>query len=337
MYFGTLGQMVSRSLRFLGLFSLLCCWLAVTPARAAGYLYAAGPYNVFVQNNFTQINSDTIGAVAAGGTITVTGGFSLASGNPTGLTYSVIAGTQFQASPGASGTVTGNLYAGSLAGMTPSDTITGTTTTLATTAVPIDFANQFSQLSALSTSLAGYADTGGSGNGCANSFGNIVCTANGTGLNVINIPYSTTQSGNGGTVTSADLTRNLTFNIGGGATAVVINVAGVGAFSLGGAGGWTVNGDSQKLLFNFSKATSITLASNTAFFTSLLAPGAAVTGGGGQFDGSFIASSFSGSTEFHALLFNGTLPQPGGSAPEPATLAMFAGGAVVLAVARRKR
>ncbi len=328
--------MLCRSPHSWGLSLLIFCGLAAIPLPAASYLYAAGPYNVFVQNNFSLTNSDTTGAVAAGGTITVTGGFSLASGNPTGLTYSVIAGTQFQASPGASGTVTGNLYAGTLAGMTPSDTVTGATTTLATTPEPIDFANQFSQLGALSTSLAGTADTVASGNGCTNSYGSISCTANATGLNVIDIPFSATQSGNGGTVTSADLARNLTFNIGAGATAVVINVAGVGAFSLGGAGGWTVNGDPQKLLFNFSKATAIALASNTGYFTSLLAPAAAVTGGGGQFNGTFIASSFSGSTEFHNLLFNGTLPQPA-STPEPATFAMMGGGALLLLAARRAR
>ena len=76
----------------------ICVALLLTTvgaARATTYLYAASPYNVFVQNNFTLYSSDVQGGVAAGGTINVSA-ISLALGTsasafPGG--YSVVGAT----------------------------------------------------------------------------------------------------------------------------------------------------------------------------------------------------------------------------------------------------
>lgn len=316
--------------------------LSVGEARANSYLYAAGPYAVFLRNDFTMTGSDTVGAVAAGGTITVSS-ISLASGNPTGITYSVIAGTDFVANGG--GSLNGNLYDGTAGGINSSFTVSGAITNGNgnPNSAPIDFADQFNKLNALSTSLAAIANT--SGSGCTNYYATITCTANAPGLNIINIPAGTSQSATGGVVNSYDLgvghNYGIVINVGSLATAVVINVAGT-SVSLGGSG-WTVNGDSQKVIFNYSTATSLKLGS-TGYATSLLAPGAAVVGGGGNFNGNFIALSFSGVTEFHtSSMFNGVLPLPStvanasvSATPEPGSWALMLGGGLALWLLRRK-
>src|SRR3954454_6492394 len=138
--------------RPIGLLSLFL--LAGAGAHASSYLYDASPYSVFVRNNFSLSGSDTVGAVAAGGTIAVGGGISLASGSPGGVTYSVFAATDFIANSG--GSMNGNLYDGTAGGINQSFTVHGTITSgngnPSTT--PIDFADQFSKLGALSTYLA---------------------------------------------------------------------------------------------------------------------------------------------------------------------------------------
>ncbi len=320
-----------RSLGFLG---FLLALFGAGSAHATSYLYSASPYSVFVRNNFGLNGSDTIGAVAAGGTITVGSGISLASGNPAGVTYSVLAATDFIANSG--GSINGNLYDGTAGGISAGFTVSGVITNgngnPAT--APIDFADQFKKLSTLSAYLTTLGSSGG-GDGCINYFQTIKCYANNAGVNIINIPNGNAQSGNAGVVNSFDLGSNngVEFYIAAGAT-MVINVP-VGSGTLG-TTGWTVNGGSQNLLFNYANATSLTLGGPLGLQASLLAPSAAVNKNGGNFDGNFIASSFSGLTEFHNTLFSGTLPSvPAGATPEPASLALLAGGLALFAFRRR--
>ncbi len=90
----------------------------------------------------------------------------------------------------------------------------------------------------------------------------------------------------------------------------------------------------EDVLYNFYQATSIQLGG--AMVGSVLAPDAAVTGNGQQFDGSLVAASFSsgtaGGTEFHNLIFAGTT-----FTPEPAPLACVGAGLIVLAFVRKRR
>jgi choice-of-anchor A domain-containing protein len=319
------------------LFKILFSFVATAGmAQASSYLYAASPYNVFVRNNFSLSGSDTIGAVAAGGTITVGGGISLASGNPGGVRYSVLAATDFVATSG--GSMQGNLYDGTAGGINPSFTVSGTTTNGNGNPLtsPIDFADQFTKLDALSAYLATLPTSGG-GDGCVNYYQTIKCYANNPGVNVINIPAGNAQSGNGGVVNSYDLGNNygVELHIAPGAT-LIINVP-IVTGTLG-SSGWTVTGGSQNVLFNYSNATSLTLGGPLGFDASLLAPYAAVTKNGGNFDGNLIASSFSGLTEFHNTLFAGTLPDvPAEATPEPAAFELLGGGLLALVGVKRRR
>jgi choice-of-anchor A domain-containing protein len=307
-------------------------------ARAATYLYAASPYNVFVQDNFTLNGSDVVGGVAAGGTISVSS-ISLASGTGAGSFpggYSVIGATDVVAT---SGSMNGDLYDGTVGGTSSSFTVNGSVTDGDgnPTSAPIDFSNAFHQLDSLSTSLGSQASTGS--DSCTNYYATITCTASNSGLNVIDIPAGIRQSGTGGIVNSYDLGHNygIVINI---TTpdpnvTLVINVMGTSAY-LGGAG-FTVNGNARKVLFNFPQAQTLVLGSS-GITASVLAPLAAVTAGGGFVDGNFIALSMTqGTTEFHNDLFTGVLPQPSSDAPEPLTLAMIGGGLLLLGWRRRRR
>jgi choice-of-anchor A domain-containing protein len=323
--------------RFLGIYAVVLL-MSAGSARATGYLYSASPYNVFVQNNFTLNGSDVVGGVAAGGTISV-GSVSLASGTGTTLFpggYSVIGATDVLAT---SGSMNGNLYDGTAGGISSGFTVHGSVTDGDGNpdSAPIDFPDAFHQLDSLSTSLASQAATGS--DSCSNYYGTITCTAGNSGLNVIDVPAGAGQSGTGGTVNSYDLGHNygivIDITTSDPNVTLVINVMGTSAY-LGGAG-FTVNGNFQKVLFNFPQAQTLVLGSS-AITASVLAPLAAVTAGGGNLDGNFIALSMTqGTTEFHDDLFTGVLPQPPSATPEPLTGAMIGGGLLLLLGWRRRR
>jgi choice-of-anchor A domain-containing protein len=318
----------------------ICVALLLTAAgtaRAAGYLYAASPYNVFVENNFTLDASDVQGGVAAGGTVSVSG-ISLASATGSGSFpggYSVIGATDVVA---GNGSMNGNLYDGNAGGVPSSFTVNGSVTDGGGPASsPIDFADAFHQLDTLSTSLGSHAATGS--DSCANSYGSITCTASNSGLNVIDVPAGFSQSGNGGTVNSYDLGHNYNLVIDITTTdpnaTVLINVMGTSAY-LDGAG-FTVDGNAQKVIFNFPQAQTLILGSS-ALTASVLAPFAAVTAGGGSVAGNFIALSMTqGTTEFHNDLFTGVLPQPSSATPEPLTMALIGSGLLLLGWRGRRR
>ena len=308
-----------RNLRLVGVLSVFSLGFAVNRAEAASYLYGASPYSVFVQNYFSFGGPDSVGAVAAGGNITLGASASVASGYSLGTfpNPALVAGGALSCPNQCE--VNGNIYAGSESG-TIYDNTTGFKNAIGGPD-PIDFSDTFTQLKGLSTWLTGLGTT--SGDGCTFAFTTLTCTAAASGLNVIDIPAT-------GTVNAALLgTANLAFDISPGAT-LVIDVAGVSG-SLGSPGhGFSVT-DKQKLLFNYSSATTLITLGGTVD-GSLLAPWANVStgsglSGGGQFTGNLIAQSYSGSgLEFENDLFNGDVPEPG-------TFAMLGGGVTMLLAA----
>lgn len=89
----------------------------------------------------------------------------------------------------------------------------------------------------------------------------------------------------------------------------------------------------NNLLFNFSKATTLT-DSNVSIFGSVLAPGAALQFGYNHDNGSLIGASLNGHVEMHNDPFEGPLPQ---ADPEPSSLVPMGIGSLVLVLALRLR
>jgi len=266
-------------------------------AYAGSYLDVVESYNVFLRNNFSDYNADTWGGVAAGGTVSTTGGFGFGTHNPN-LAYTVIATLDFRTT--GSGSINGNLYDGTAGGINANFAVNGTTINGKgnPATVPIDFADTFGKLGSLSASLG--AMSANPGNGCRNSYNSIVCTAAASGLNIINIGAGTSQSANSGTANSYDIGNNygIQLNVTDPNATVVVNVAGSGQRFTSGAG-FAVSGVSYThVLFNYYEAMSLVLGTS-GVTASLLAPFADVNKlqSGGNFDGNFIAKSFYGGSE----------------------------------------
>jgi choice-of-anchor A domain-containing protein len=117
---------------------------------------------------------------------------------------------------------------------------------------------------------------------------------------------------------------------------VIVNVSGTSDSFTGGS--INMNGVSESnVIFNFSQANSVSIA-NMSFNATLLAPLANFNGGGGQLNGQLIVNNAAGTTEFHNVLFSGTLPGGGVSAtPEPSTWLMVLGGIGAVVFSNRRR
>jgi len=292
---------------------------------ASSLVPAAGPYNVFVLNDFTAANSDIQGGLAAGGNVNISSysvGSNLSAGDissfPSG--YTLVAGGSLTAGPGTLffGNAFGNTT--SLTSFTLND---GSLTTGGTS--PVDFAAATTQVDSLSTTLAGMSST--AGDSCVLVATTVTCSATADGLNVINVADPSIFDGNTINVTSSG--SNVT---------LVINVPGTS--DTFGGGGFTAFLNGTTLLFNYYQATNIQLG-DTGYTTSLLAPLATVLAdSGGQFNGTFVAASFGGGQiEFHNTdtftpqLFNN---------PEPSSLSLAGIGGVLMLfagmfLARRRR
>jgi choice-of-anchor A domain-containing protein len=192
---------------------------------------------------------------------------------------------------------------------------------------PIDFLSAKTSLDSLSTTLA--ADTA---NGTVDhSYSTYTLTGGDSTLNVFNLSDSAYSGA----------TINITAPAG---STVVVNVSGSAASFNGGS--INLNGVSQNdVIFNFSAATTLSLAS-IAFEGTILAPDAAFTGSWGQINGQLIALSAAGTTQLNNDIFSGYLSSTtsgGGvntgqqtATPEPSTWIMIASGLVAVAFFRRK-
>jgi len=299
----------------------ILAWVAAASGARAGTLLMAAPYNVFLLGNFNDYGSDTEGALAAAGTITLSSFQVAGNYSPSSAFFTLVAGTDLVA---VSGSVNGKVYDPSPGGIGQSFSITPGNLSTGDPG-PIDFADAASELNALSGGLAGMATT--AGDSCTPNFYYLECNATQHGLNIINIP-DTSYLGNGHApminATYADAT--IVLNIGSAANTLT-------------NGGWSINGvSSTHILLNFYGTTSLTF--NGSVPVSVLAPKANVgVGGDGALDGNFIAYSFSGQYQFNDALFAGDLPAFGMPAPEPAGAALIGGALAALGVfltARRK-
>jgi len=304
-------------------------------APAVASAETAADFNLFVLGDMTVRSNDTEGRVAVGGNASLDG-YSVGAVIPGNQTNLVVGGSLFA----TNGSVNGNVTAGSLVGNTGTAADPSWSHGTITVGAPtVDFAAEGTRLTALSSYLGAYANTGSviiEGDNCGNGNNNCRLTFNATaaGLNVFNIDSQYLSDTN-------TININLSAN-----STILVNVSGT---SLRLDGGMAVNGgNSSQVLFNLYQATSFTNG-NFGMMGSVLAPTATVVGGGGQLNGQLIVQSFTGdgwwqftqgATQINNVKFAGDLLSltPPTMVPEPATWAlMIAGFGMVGATLRRRR
>ena len=313
------------SLRAVG-FGVVLCAVSLPLAPVSSGASLLTPYNVIVSGSFND-SGDVGGGLAVGGSATL-GTLNVADGlNGEPLT-AFPNDTTLVITGGASG---GELAAGNYYISPPDATFFNNGTGTKDTTDPVS--TSMAPFSAQSTAWSLDATT--AGDGCStNTITHVTtCSVTKVGLNVIDLSAAQASeigSGNALDITGVSSTSWL-----------IINVAGTsdtlsGDMQIDGhpnAGNSSPIG-AEDVLFNFYNATSLTLGGSS--MGSVLAPGANVIGGGGQFVGSLVAESFiagtsCGGTEFENFTFQG------GSAPEPAPVLFVGVGMMALALFLRRR
>ena len=248
--------------------------------------------------------------------------------------YTLVAGGTLTATNGTFST--GNAYGGGPNNnFTLTNTGTGTFKQGPGVPDPIDFVSQKTYFQNLSNTLSGLTATGT----CTfDGFSTTTCTATNAGLNIIKVSDPTIL-GTGRTV-NINLGTNsyVVIDVAGGTSANpdYLTNFGVTVFQNGVNKG-SSNGDStttlaQDILFNYYQATNLNI---TSVVGSVLAPNAAVSGiSSGQIDGTLVANSFTGPTEFHNFGYEGQLPTP---TPEPAAYVCIGAGLINFAAISKKR
>ncbi len=322
--------MVFKSTAYGALIGVGALLFSATPTALGASLLT--PYNVFVSGNFSDANRGTGGGV--GGGLAVGGVATL--GNTAANSIAIasnLLGEPLTAFPSS----TTFIAAGGVTGRGTLDTgdyyFTGTDTHFVNdgtgtkdTSDPVNFATSMAQFTTLSTTWSGDAAT--AGDSCTTAGTVTTCTVTKAGMNIIDVADSAVASG-------------YTVHITGVSSAdwVIINVAGTtdtlsGTITIDGyaPSGNTTNAVAEDVLFNFYQATAITLGGSA--MGSVLAPTAAVTGDGGQFDGSLVAASFTrngtNGTYFYNYYFQG------GQTPEPLPVAGIGAGLIVLGLFRKR-
>jgi choice-of-anchor A domain-containing protein len=314
--------------------------LAVSAARGASLLT---PFNAIVSGNFYDGGSDLGGGIAVEGTANVPSYWSsvhsmngeLITDFPNSVALylpNAVTGGPFQPSAG--------VYYDPNGGVSGSGTSTRTTTNPAT-ANPSYFS--FATFQTESTEIG-------------NEVGTAITGANPTvsvhaGLNVFTMTAAEAAAlGSISFVAQSGATFATSYASPGNAF-IIINIAGTNdTLNLSGGTYYTPFGGTktpdtadvafaEDVLYNFYQMTTSTVGAqltlgntNTTIAGSVLAPGAAVTGGA-DMCGSLIAASFTGAnTEFHNLPFMSPT-----FTPEPAPLAGVGLGLIALAFIRRRR
>ena len=285
----------------------------------------SGGYNAYVLGNIgssgAAYTSDSQGAIAAGGNVYLSsfsagtnglnGGLALVSGgNVTISNASVNGGVDAGGNVSiTSASVSGTVQAKgtvSVSNASQPSTVTG-----ASAATPIDFnalsADTKSEAISIAT-LAQQAQAGGTA-GSVSGTNNLVLTGTSSGVNYFNLTAAQMAQLSSGSLTIDNTVAGATDIIS--VTGASVTVGAPGNF------GFTYNGiTSDKVLFDFSQATSLTIAN--AFQASILAPSATVSFTNGNLTGILVAGNLASTPyqngEFHTGTFSGTLP---GAAPAP--------------------
>jgi choice-of-anchor A domain-containing protein len=304
-------QLRNISLRHISVPILLGLSLGFSQKASAADLGLAGNYILFATGDVSQQDSDIDGALAAGGSVTLTDsgvGSSLSSSQKSSLINDdvLVAGGSVTLTNGEfhGNVVYGTSYSGSSA------TINGTVSQ----GTPINFSATGASLVSLSTNLSTLTPIETVTN--TTQAEEITLTGNNSSLDVFDVSGEALYHANG-----------FAINVPTGAT-VVINVSGTNDNGTSGSGtsdtlqnfGFTINGTSadngtnqEDVLFNFYQATSLTAGSIT-IDGSILAPNAAFTFNSGSVQGNVVVASYSGSGEIEDYPFQGNLPS---SVPEP--------------------
>jgi choice-of-anchor A domain-containing protein len=327
--------------------------LAAAPAGATGScggsLGTAGAFNEFSIGNATRSNSDVGGRAAYGGNVSINSfsfGTQLATVDPTRL--DLIVGGNLAVGGGGGQVMKGSAtYGGALSGPGVLGHPNGT---LTNAAPPFSFSTEGSNLVAESSAIAGLAPVGTvvtSGAG----FVTMTLLGNDPTQNVFNLTAAQLSGVN-------ELDVNVPFTASSASTTIV-NVTGnydVGTRPLNVIKIWNGSSFEQdsgsptaafshvraRLLFNFSTASAVTIATNMAFEGTVLAPLATVTVGQGQTNAGVIGAVINGTGESHNFLFDsdGCLPptNPPVTPEVPYALVLPIGAIAVggLFVARRR-
>ncbi|MDQ8023690.1 MAG: choice-of-anchor A family protein [Moraxellaceae bacterium] len=304
---------------------LLACLLATSAGGAhalAVDLGVAGQFNAFVFNDFTTTapygaGTDAQGAVAAGGNLTLNGPWSVGlkdTFSSGGKEYAVVTGGSLNWN--TSGTLYGNAYVGggsSLGGgvtfLNGGQVLNGSS--------PVNFAQAQTYLTNLSTSVAGWANTGS----VAYNGSGIQLTGSGGALEVFNI--------DGSKLGPAD---HFVLSGVGSSAQIVINVLGSGSYTLDNMDSSLF--DSSRTLFNFVDAVGLYMTGTSPHF-SILAPDATITGQWGHVEGTVVAKNWNAQTQLNMPSSSGG-SSSGGQIPAPAPLLLIGAALSAMALVRRR-
>jgi choice-of-anchor A domain-containing protein len=284
-----------------------------------------GGYNAYVLGDIgsssNAYTSDSQGAIAAGGNVylssfsantnNLNGGLALVSGgNVTITNASVNGGLDAGGSVSiTSASVSGTVQARGTVSVTNASkpsTVSGPGA-----AAPIDFNALAADSKSEAISIASLAQQA-QANGTAGSVkgtNNLVLTGTSSGVNYFNLTAAQMAQLASGSLTIDNTVAGATDIISVSGSNVTVGAPGNFGFSYNGI-------SSDKVLFDFSQATNLTIAN--AFDASVLAPNATVNFTNGNLTGILVAGNLASTPfqngEFHAGSFSGTLP---GAAPAP--------------------